>query len=340
MKILCPKCDFTGEISDAGIPPEGKHLTCPKCKHRFLVEKNLPEAEILSVVAPPPPAPAPSTKQIVKDPVNIEVLDSAISIDNGCKIEILQYEKIEGSKDIATAEALYYANKSGLKLKQVKVTINSSAVTLEAGALHYMKGTIVMESKLGGKKALRSKFLAQETAYKPKYTGTGEIFLEPSFGHYIIYRLNNESLTVNKGMFYCCEASVDIDIVMIKNVKAALFGGKGMFQTNLTGMGLAVLESPVPLSEIKKIDLTDDKLSIDGNFALMWTGGVTFTMERSSKSLLGSATSGEGLLQTFTGTGSVWIAPTQSIYSLLKSPFAGPNVTPSKRNLLEKMMTQ
>ncbi len=330
MKVLCPKCGFTGEISDKGISPEGKHLSCPKCKNRFLVKKPLPETETIS--AAPTPAPAPSTKEIVKDPVNIEILDSAISVDNGCKIEILQYEKLEGSKDIATAEALYYANKSGLRLKQVKVTINNSEVILEAGALHYMKGAIVMESKLGGKKALKSKFLAKETAHKPKYTGTGEIFLEPSFGHYIIYRLNNESLTVNKGMFYCCEASVDIDIVMIKNVKAALFGGEGLFQTSLAGTGLAVLESPVPLSEVKKIDLTDDKLSIDGNFALMWTSGVTFTMERSTMSLLGSATSGEGLLQTFTGTGSVWIAPTKSIYSLLKFPFVGPNVIPLKKS--------
>jgi len=337
MKILCPQCDFTGEISDAAIPPEGKHLTCPKCKHRFLVKKGLPETETISA-APPPPVYAPSTKQIVKNPVHIEVLDSAIG--SGCKVEILQYEKIEGSKDIATAEALYYANKSGLKLKQVKVTISNSEVILKAGALHYMKGAIVMESKLGGKKGLKSKFLAQETAYKPKYTGTGEIFMEPSFGHYIIYRLNNESLTVNKGMFFCCEASVDIDIVMIKNVSAALFGGEGLFQTNLTGAGFAVLESPVPLSEVKRIDLTDDKLSIDGNFALMWTGGVAFTMERSSRSFLGSATSGEGLLQTFTGTGSVWIAPTQSIYSLLKSPFAGPNVIPSSKSLLGKKLTQ
>ena len=336
MKVLCPKCDFQGEINDAGIPPKGKHLSCPKCKHRFLVKKPPPEAETISTS----PAHAPATAQIVKDPVNIEVLDSAISIGNGCKIEILQYEKIEGSKDIATAEALYYANKSGLKLKQVKITINNSEVILEAGALHYMKGDIVMESKLGGKKALKSKFLAKETAHKPKYIGTGEIFLEPSFGHYIIYKLNNESLAVNKGMFYCCEASVDIDIIMIKNVTAALFGGEGLFQTNLTGTGLAVLESPVPLSEIKKIDLIDDKLSIDGNFALMWTDGVAFTMERSTKSLLGSATSGEGLLQTFTGTGSVWIAPTESIYSLLKSPFAGANAASLRKGLLGKMITQ
>jgi len=333
MEIHCPKCDFTGNINPEKIQDSGKYLTCPKCKHRFLIKKPRPGME--TVTATTVSALPPISSQIVKDPVNIEVLDSALG--RGCKVEILQYEKIEGSKDIDTAKALYYANRGGIKLKQVKVTIDNGEAVLEAGALQYMKGAIEMESRLEGKKALKSKFLAKETAYKPRYSGSGEIFLEPSFGHYIVYRLKNESLIVNKGMFQCCEGAVDVDVVRLKSISAALFGGEGLFQTKLTGPGLAVLESPVPLSEIKRIDLSDEKLSVDGNFALMWTDGVDFTVEKSAKNILGSVTGGEGLLHTFTGTGRVWIAPTESIYRWLKFAFAEIPGAPQKRALIRKL---
>ena len=51
----------------------------------------------------------------------------------------------------------------------------------------------------------------------------------------------------------------------------------------------------------------------------MRTGAIEFSVEKSTKGLLGTLTSGEGLLQTFRGTGSVWLAPTQEIYERLQT---------------------
>ena len=48
-------------------------------------------------------------------------------------------------------------------------------------------------------------------------------------------------------------------------------------------------------------------------------GKIEFSVEKSTRSLLGTITSGEGLLQTFRGSGSVWLAPTQDIYQRLQS---------------------
>ena len=39
--------------------------------------------------------------------------------------------------------------------------------------------------------------------------------------------------------------------------------------------------------------------------------------EKSSKSWLSTSVSGEGILQTFSGTGKVWLAPTQGVYEKL-----------------------
>jgi uncharacterized protein (AIM24 family) len=76
---------------------------------------------------------------------------------------------------------------------------------------------------------------------------------------------------------------------------------------------------PVPASEVVRYTLNNEKLSVDGTIALLRKGNIEYRVEKSNKSLLGSAISGEGLLQTFTGTGEVWLAPTQSFYTRLRS---------------------
>lgn len=37
-------------------------------------------------------------------------------------------------------------------------------------------------------------------------------------------------------------------------------------------------------------------------------------MEKSSKSIIGTAVSGEGMVNVYRGTGEVWLVPTKSIY--------------------------
>ena len=39
------------------------------------------------------------------------------------------------------------------------------------------------------------------------------------------------------------------------------------------------------------IELQDDVLKVDGNMAIAWSGSLNFTVERSGKSLIGSAAS-------------------------------------------------
>lgn len=57
------------------------------------------------------------------------------------------------------------------------------------------------------------------------------------------------------------------------------------------------------------VELQNDVLKVDGNFALMWSNSLDFTVEKSGKTRLGSAASGEGLVNVYRGTGMVWLAP-------------------------------
>lgn len=78
------------------------------------------------------------------------------------------------------------------------------------------------------------------------------------------------------------------------------------------------MESNVPEDELIEVVLENDELKIDGNLAVCWSSNLDFTVERTTKTLVGSAVSGEGLVNVYRGTGRVLmcpVAPTTSLYT-------------------------
>lgn len=234
------------------------------------------------------------------------------------KFQILEYENLDGAADVQTALGLNIIKQSGIKLKQVRIILDDSSVKLEPRALSYMKGNIQIKSKTGGllglgKKIISSK-LTGESTFRPTYSGTGEIFLEPSFGHFALIELEDDEIIIGDNMFYACEDGIEINAAMQKNISSAFLGNEGLYQTRIEGNGIVVLRVPVPESEIFKCVLIDDTLKVDGNFAILRTGNIEFSVEKSSKSIIGTAVSGEGMVNVYKGTGEVWLVPTKSIY--------------------------
>ena len=87
---------------------------------------------------------------------------------------------------------------------------------------------------------------------------------------------------------------------------------------SLHGNGVVALESNVPEEELIVIELENDELKIDGNLAICWSSNLDFTVERTTKTLVGSAVSGEGFVNVYRGTGRVLmspVAPTNSLSS-------------------------
>jgi uncharacterized protein (AIM24 family) len=252
--------------------------------------------------------------------INYEVLDARDTTD-GAKVEILQFPCLAGSSDVRTAENLFYANQAGMRLKMVHITLQDSHVRVEPGALYFMRGKLEMRASTGGGvlSGLSRKLVSGETFFVNEIHGTGEIYLEPTFGHFLLHNVSPQDVAVivDKTLFYAGTAGLDISSVMQKQISAALFGGEGLFQTRIRGTGIVVLYSPVPVHEVQRFQLNKEKLWVDGNFAMMRTEGIDFRAEKSSKTWLGTSVSREGLLQTFEGTGTVWIAPTQGIYENL-----------------------
>ncbi len=248
----------------------------------------------------------------------------------GAIFDVVRYEKLLGSDDLNIAEKVFFANQANIHLKMVRVTLKNSELLLEPSALYFMKGHLQLESTTGGgiAKGLMRKFLTGETLFQSRIKGSGEIFLEPSFGHYLLFNIENDGLIFDKSSFYCASGGIEVSAKLQSNISSALFGGEGFFQTQASGTGIVVLVSPVPVTELIVYELAaGEKLSVDGNFAFVRTASVTFQAEMSGKSLFSTAVSGELLLQTFTGPGMVWLAPTQGVYDKMKQPFGISNVS-------------
>ncbi len=76
-----------------------------------------------------------------------------------------------------------------------------------------------------------------------KFTGNGYVFLEID-GSVIEYTLApGQSLIVDTGNLAAMDATVNVDIQMVKGVGNALLGGEGLFNTVLTGPGRVWLQT-------------------------------------------------------------------------------------------------
>lgn len=235
-------------------------------------------------------------------------------------LEVFEYESLSGSSDPSIAQELYYAQQTGIRLRKVKATLYSDRTTLitESGALHYSKGNIVVDNKIGGVSGAIEKFfnkkLNNEKFFRPSYRGVGEVHLEPSFNHFYLFVLEDDALIVDRGMFYASAGDLSVSFAPVDSVSSALLGNEGLIQTVIKGTGVVAVEIPVPFSELVAVELNDETLKVDGDFALMRHGDVKASVSLGNKGLFKSWTSGEKLVETFKGTGTVFLAPTNDVY--------------------------
>ena len=217
----------------------------------------------------------------------------------------------------SNAAAAYFCNAMNVRKRQVICDLKKAQITVQAGAMQWMVGNVNAVTGIKGVgdffgKAVRGK-VTGESAIKPEYTGDGIMVLEPTYKHLLLLNLDdwNNSVVLDDGLFLACDSSIRHKAVMRSNLSSAVAGNEGLFNLGLTGSGIVCLESLCPREELIEITLQDDVLKVDGNMAIAWSGSLSFTVERSGKSLIGSAASGEGLVNVYRGTGKVLLAPVQ-----------------------------
>ena len=159
--------------------------------------------------------------------------------------------------------------------------------------------------------------MTKESAVKPEYVGDGYLVLEPTYKYIILVdveKWGSSGMTIEDGIFLACDGRVKNKLTARKSISSAVLGN-------------------VPEDELIEVELENDELKIDGNLAVCWSSNLDFTVERSTKTLVGSAVSGEGLVNVYRGTGRVLmspVAPTDSLLTATNTIQANPAV---KNNL-------
>ena len=233
--------------------------------------------------------------------------------------ELGPFRVLEYQRDLSVmpsdAMLAYYCNEMNVRKRQVVCDLSKANITLQAGAMQWTVGDVKATTGVKGvgdffSKSLRGS-VTGESAIKPEYTGSGILVLEPTYKHILLIDTADwgGNVVLDDGLFLACDSRLKHKAVMLSNLSSAALGNEGLFNLGIQGNGILCLESRYPKEELVEVELNNDVLKVDGNFAIAWSGSLDFTVERSGKSLIGSAASGEGLVNVYRGTGKVLLAP-------------------------------
>ena len=238
----------------------------------------------------------------------------------GEKIEVLEYSAAPMEGPVSGFQQLLSRPE---RWRQLAVhSSGQGSVTLEPGALQYLRGEIEMQavSAAGGSgiggflRGAVSAASSGEGMFKTGYRGAGVIYTEPTRLHLLLGELRGEGLIVDDGAFVACVGQIQVGRHINQGFAQMMGSGEGRVQPKLSGQGLFALQSPVPPEEFQILELQGETLKVDGNLVVAYTDSLQFTVERSSRGLIGSAKTGEGYIQAFRGQGRVWLAPTLPLH--------------------------
>lgn len=231
-------------------------------------------------------------------------------------VEVIEYPALNISRRPDVAAIAFYAQQMGLRLRQLRITLNGGGAVVEPGMLQFSKGTITTNTSAGGAWGMLKRLLQQrlnnESVFRTTFQGDGEIYTEPTFDHYLLTRIQpGEEAVVADGCYVASEQGVDTSLAIKKNLSSFIFSRDEAVRTRISGSGWCVVQSPVAASDILRIDLNNEELRVDGEIVVLRKGTIEQKVEVATQSLVGLVTSGEGLVNVFHGTGQVWLAPSE-----------------------------
>ena len=255
--------------------------------------------------------------------------DNIIVLDEKGPFKVIEYEK---DLSVTPAEAIskYFSSQMNVRPRQLVVHLSKTVgIYLQAGAMQWMSGDNKLSSGITGigdfgKKYLKSK-VTGETTVKPEYSGNGYLVTEQTYKHLILLDLDDwdNNLMIDDGLFLAAEKSVELLVKRRTNLSSAAAAAEGLFNSVLSGKGFICLESKIPFKELIIIELNNDTVSIDGPMAIAWTSTLNLTVERSAKTFVGSAVSGEGFVNVYRGTGKILMAPLSGRLKYRELPTSG-----------------
>lgn len=195
-------------------------------------------------------------------------------------------------------------------------------VKIENGSMVYMQD-VTLEGKFNsGKKglggligAIGKSLTSGESMFITNATGTapdGVVAIAPAVpGKIALLKVGARQYRLNDGAFFACDDSISYNMERQKVSQAFLGGSGGLFVMETAGQGDLLVSS---FGDLIELECTADRpLVIDNEHVVAWDAGLSYSIEVASGTF--GFTTGEGLVNKFTGNGKILIQ-TRNIHAL------------------------
>jgi uncharacterized protein (AIM24 family) len=189
-------------------------------------------------------------------------------------------------------------------MRWVRIDLVDDDCRAERGAMSHMKGAVTMTVPLPTPHAMWVSLFSDESVLRPRYVGTGSVFLDSTLGGYHVFQVTpGERWILDTKCFWASDGEVSLRIHR-ERMLTALFAGQGLlwYKTALSGEGQVVLAVDGPVEEV---ELKDDRLLVDGPYVVAHTAGIRLRMKWPTKSFWSSWLSGQQRTFCYEGTGKL-----------------------------------
>jgi uncharacterized protein (AIM24 family) len=194
-------------------------------------------------------------------------------------------------------------------MRWVRVELDDDDVRTERGALNHMQGAIAMDVPVPSLKAWWVSLFSDESLLRPRYSGTGSVCLDSTFGGYHVMKIHpGERWILDTKCFWASDGEVKLSVHR-ESTWTSWWADQGLFwyKTALKGEGQVVLSVDGPVQEI---DLVNDRLVADGPFVIARTQGIRMKVKRPARSLFAFWLSGQKRAYVYEGTGKLLLCTT------------------------------
>jgi len=184
---------------------------------------------------------------------------------------------------------------------------SGEAVRAESGAMVSMTANMHLESKgQGGLGKMLGRLVAGESMFQSTFTaqnGPGEVIFAPSSpGDIYALDVSAHPMMVTSGCYLAGDTRLEMQTV--GNMKN-FFGGESIFMLRIFGAGLLLVSS---FGAIHAVQLqAGQQYIVDTGHLVAFSEGMGYNLKKAARGILGSMTSGEGIVAEMTGPGVVYI---------------------------------
>ena len=181
----------------------------------------------------------------------------------------------------------------------------NEAVVAESGAMVGMTPNVVVQTQSGGLMSGLKRMFGGESFFRNTFTaqgGQGEVlFASPLCGDMAVMDVGARQWCIQNTAYVACAPTVNV--ATRSGGFKGFFSGAGFFVLETSGQGQIIVGAFGALEAIQ----VDGSLVIDTGHIVAWEASLQYTVGKSGSGWIASMLSGEGLVCTFQGQGTVYL---------------------------------